>query len=298
MAMSEIASAIVMMFSVLVPGKLWYAPDQAVTFRIEPPQGGINLVLTDFLGREVQPQESTEVTEAGEVDLRKIYPQTLGRAGTHILYAVPRGGTGTANFVGTPIVIEVRIDRRRNAPPGPIVVRVEPLRYAVMTTNRGPMTMAFYYDVAPNTVANFLGLSEGGYYNGLTFHRVDKTFVIQGGDPRGDGAGGPGYSIPAEFNDRPHHEGVLSMARSNDPNSAGSQFFICLDYAKTRQLDGSYTAFGRVIEGMETVQAIAQTPVTGERPREPQIIEKVEVLPVTPDKNPYTKLQEQLQPPP
>src|SRR3989442_8101703 len=106
-----------------------------------------------------------------------------------------------------------------------MVVRVEPLRYAVMQTAHGPVTMAFYYDIAPNTVSNFLTLSEQGFYDGLTFHRIAPGFVIQGGDPRGDGTGGPGYMIDAEFSDpkdsgRSHDAGALSMARSGDPGEA------------------------------------------------------------------------------
>ena len=134
--------------------------------------------------------------------------------------------------------------------------------------------MVFYYDVVPNTAENFLRLSEEGFYDGLTFHRIVPGFVIQGGDPRGDGTGGPGYMINAEFSTKPHKEGVLSMARSGDPgegtggrprpefaNSASSQFFICLDYAQTRALDGKYTAFGEVTDGMDAVKKIAATPL-------------------------------------
>ena len=163
-----------------------------------------------------------------------------------------------------------------------------------MTTKQGPMTMAFYYDVAPHTVENFLDLAEHGYYDGLTFHRIVPGFVIQGGDPRGDGTGGPGYQIPAEFNERQHEAGVLSMARSNDPDSAGSQFFVCLDYANTKSLDNKYTAFGKVVDGFKVAQAIAAAPLEDPqagRPKEPQAIEKVEVKPVTAKENPYAAIQ-------
>ena len=121
--------------------------------------------------------------------------------------------------------------------------------------------------VAPNTVANFISLVEDGFYDGLIFHRVIPDFMIQGGDPAGNGLGGPGYSIEGEFsengfeNNLKHKRGVISMARTNDPNSAGSQFFIMVKEAS--QLDGKYAAFGKVIEGMETVDAI----VSSERDR-------------------------------
>ena len=109
-------------------------------------------------------------------------------------------------------------------------------------------------DAAPNHVASFLKLSEDGFYNGLTFHRVVPGFVVQGGCPRGDGTGGPGYSLDAEFSDRQHLSGTLAMARSADPNSAGSQFYICL--APQPSLDRQYTVFGQVTDGFEHVQEI------------------------------------------
>jgi peptidyl-prolyl cis-trans isomerase B (cyclophilin B) len=117
--------------------------------------------------------------------------------------------------------------------------------------------------VAPNTVANFISLVEDGFYDGLIFHRVIPDFMIQGGDPKGNGSGGPGYSIEGEFsengfeNNLKHERGVISMARTNDPNSAGSQFFIMVK--ESSQLDGKYAAFGNVIEGMETVDAIVSS---------------------------------------
>lgn len=117
--------------------------------------------------------------------------------------------------------------------------------------------------IAPNTVANFISLAEQGYYDGLIFHRVIPGFMIQGGDPLGDGTGGPGYRIKGEFtangfeNPLLHERGVVSMARTRDPNSAGSQFFIMVDSAP--HLDGMYAAFGRVIEGMETVDEIVMS---------------------------------------
>ena len=113
----------------------------------------------------------------------------------------------------------------------------------------------FYPDDAPNTVDNFKKLTNKGYYDGLKFHRVEPGFVIQGGDPKGNGTGGPGYTIKAEFNKKLHLEGTVAMARSNDPDSAGSQFYICL--APAPFLDRKYTVFGQVTEGMDVVHKIA-----------------------------------------
>jgi cyclophilin family peptidyl-prolyl cis-trans isomerase len=126
-------------------------------------------------------------------------------------------------------------------------------------------------------VKNFLALARIGFYNGGSFHRVIKGFMIQGGCPQGTGTGGPGYTIPAEFNATPHEAGVLSMARTNDPNSAGSQFFICL--GKHPHLDRSYTAFGRVAdeESMATVRAIGDVPTRSDRPVQPVTIDGVTV---------------------
>ena len=139
-----------------------------------------------------------------------------------------------------------------------------------------------YPDIAPNTVNNFISLVSSGFYDGLIFHRVIRGFMIQGGDPQGSGMGGPGYSIRGEFsgngfkNDLKHSRGVLSMARAMNPNSAGSQFFIM--HASAPHLDGQYAAFGKVTEGIENVDRIADTDVDyNDRPLKEQRIRKVTV---------------------
>jgi peptidyl-prolyl cis-trans isomerase B (cyclophilin B) len=138
---------------------------------------------------------------------------------------------------------------------------------AVMKTTAGEMVIEFWPDVAPKTVENFKKLAREGFYDGQAFHRIIKGFMIQGGDPLTKdaknegrfGTGGPGYQIKAEFNDRSHQKGVLSMARSADPDSAGSQFFIC--HGDASFLDRKYTAFGKVIKGDDVLDKIATTPV-------------------------------------
>lgn len=139
-----------------------------------------------------------------------------------------------------------------------------------------------YPEVAPNTVNNFISLAKSGYYNGLTFHRVIYGFMIQGGCPDGTGMGGPGYHIKGEFamngfqNDLKHTEGVLSMARSMMPDSAGSQFFIM--HKAAPHLDGQYAAFGKVIEGMEAVNEIAECDTDySDKPLDPQMIKSMSV---------------------
>jgi peptidyl-prolyl cis-trans isomerase B (cyclophilin B) len=137
---------------------------------------------------------------------------------------------------------------------------------AIINTTEGEM-VAEFLNVAPNTAANFIKLAKQGFYDGTCFHRIIKGFMIQGGDPltkdsakeHAWGTGGPGYTIKAEFNDHSHQSGVLSMARSSDPNSAGSQFFICDGDASF--LDRQYTAFGRLIKGEDVLKKIAGTPV-------------------------------------
>jgi peptidyl-prolyl cis-trans isomerase B (cyclophilin B) len=138
---------------------------------------------------------------------------------------------------------------------------------AVITTDQGEMLIEFWDDVAPKTVANFKKLATEKFYDGTAFHRIVAGFMIQGGDPltRDEsqkakwGTGGPGYNIDAEFNDRSHVRGVISMARSSDPNSAGSQFFICLDDASF--LDKKYTAFGKLVAGDKVLEALGKSEV-------------------------------------
>ena len=136
---------------------------------------------------------------------------------------------------------------------------------AVIETKFGKIEMEFFEDKAPGHVKNFKDLAKKGFYDGTIFHRVIPGFMIQGGDPNtksddrsAHGMGGPGYSINAEFNDTPHKRGVLSMARSQDPNSAGSQFFIVVK--KSSFLDGKYTAFGKVLSGMAVADQIVNAP--------------------------------------
>jgi peptidyl-prolyl cis-trans isomerase B (cyclophilin B) len=149
---------------------------------------------------------------------------------------------------------------------------------AELKTSKGPIRLTLLPDVAPGHVKNFLALAKIGYYNNLVFHRVIKGFMIQGGCPEGTGSGGPGYTIRAEFNSTPHEPGVLSMARTNDPNSAGSQFFICLE--KKTHLDNQYTAFGKTAdaESLATVKAIGDVACgPGDKPREKVVIQSVTV---------------------
>jgi len=164
------------------------------------------------------------------------------------------------------------------------------MEVAVIKTSEGEMVVQFWTDAAPNTVENFKKLAREGFYDGTIFHRIVKGFMIQGGDPNSKdpakensyGEGGPGYKIKAEFNDH-SHQLVISMARSSDPDSAGSQFFICL--APVPRLDHQYTTFGKLIKGADVLEKIGDTPVarnsSGEmsKPTKRVVIESINVAP-------------------
>ena len=164
---------------------------------------------------------------------------------------------------------------------------------AVIKTSEGDMVVQFWADAAPKTIENFKKLARSGFYNGTIFHRIVKGFMIQGGDPDSKdpgkensyGAGGPGYKIKAEFNDHPHEHGVISMARGPEPDSAGSQFFICL--APIHRLDHQYTTFGKLIKGDDVLEKIGDTPVTknsmGEmsKPTKRIVINKIDIVPAS-----------------
>ena len=161
---------------------------------------------------------------------------------------------------------------------------------AVIKTSEGDMVVQFWTDAALNTIENFKKLARAGFYNGTIFHRIVKGFMIQGGDPNSKdpakenryGEGGPGYKIKAEFNDHSHERGVISMAREPDPDSAGSQFFICL--GPVPRLDHQYTTFGKLIKGDDVLGKIGETPVSrnsmGEnsKPTKRVTIEKIDIV--------------------
>jgi peptidyl-prolyl cis-trans isomerase B (cyclophilin B) len=149
----------------------------------------------------------------------------------------------------------------------------------VLDTSLGTIRLKLDPKLAPGHVRNMIALAESGFYDSGCFHRIIKGFMIQGGCPEGTGTGGPGYKIPAEFNATPHVAGVLSMARTNDPNSAGSQFFICLDRADF--LDNKYTVFGKTADdaSLEVVKSIGSVRTgANDRPVEPVVIKKATVV--------------------
>jgi peptidyl-prolyl cis-trans isomerase B (cyclophilin B) len=164
---------------------------------------------------------------------------------------------------------------------------------AIIKTGAGEMVIEFWPDVAPKTVENFKKLAREGFYDGTCFHRIVRGFMVQGGDPLTKdpkaesrwGTGGPGHSVKAEFNEKPHVRGVVSMARSQDPDSAGSQFFICLGDA--RFLDRQYTAFGKLTKGDDVLGKLGDTPTTrsgGGENSKPTVrvgVESIKIVPAT-----------------
>ena len=179
-------------------------------------------------------------------------------------------------------------------PPDPVITggfRVEPAEDAILHTSAGDLRVAFAPDAAPATVDNFLRLARAGFYDGTLFHRVvpldrdGRPFVVQGGDPTGTGDGGPGWNLALEPSDLPHDRGVLGMARGDDPDSAGSQFYMGLSREGTARLDVQYCTFGVVIDGWPTLEALAATPIgdpsTG-RPKDPPVLLRVELVPAAP----------------
>jgi peptidyl-prolyl cis-trans isomerase B (cyclophilin B) len=163
-----------------------------------------------------------------------------------------------------------------------------PKEVAVITTTEGTMVIDFWTDAAPKTIANFKKLAKSGFYDGTCFHRVIRGFMVQGGDPLTKdasnearwGSGDPGYKIDAEFNDHSHVRGVISMARSNDPNSAGSQFFIC--HGDATFLDHKYTSFGKLIKGDDVLEKIATTPThPPDRPNKRMGVISIKIVPAS-----------------
>ena len=183
--------------------------------------------------------------------------------------------------VATPVRSEDKKEEKKDT-----AVMSEQKEVAVIKTSEGEMVAEFWPDVAPKTVENFKKLAKSGFYDGTAFHRVIKGFMIQGGDPLTKdqskqsrwGTGDPGYKIDAEFNKKSHERGVLSMARSQDPNSAGSQFFIC--HGAPKFLDGQYTAFGKLIKGDDVLEKIATTKtLPGDRPEKRMNVESIKIVP-------------------
>jgi len=238
---------------------------------------GDSLKVAPLGGAPLTPAGKLTPNAEGYADLAAIYPQM--RKGGAFIVTVPGAQPLVVNTIYNPgrgpnEIKQIAQDPQFLAIPEaqkkkilrqfePTVTTVAPLEYAVISTSAGDITVTFAYDKAPYTINNFVTLAKGGFYNNSAFHRIMKGFMAQGGDsmamdPEMAGTGGPGHQIMAEFSDMKHERGVLSMARSQDPNSAGSQFFLM--HQANAGLDGQYTAFGRITSGIEVVDKLAETP--------------------------------------
>ena len=275
----------------IAPDRLYYGVDRRVPMTVERPAGAEGDLSIRLLEPVTAAQRGTASVSEGGVDLAALFPELWSDSPT-LRYAQLFAGDTP---VGPAVVLQpmvspslARIDpRARNR----VVfgsmgdtysgIRAYVDKDVVLTTTAGEMVFRLRPDIAPNTSWNFRHLAEGGYYTDVLFHRIIDArqgrdpFVIQVGDPTGTGTGGPGYFIDLENSTLPHDFGVLSMARSSDPNSNGSQVFVALSRNGTLPLDGSYCSFAQAISGTDAILAIAATPVDQmDRPAgvEPKII--------------------------
>lgn len=280
----------------LMPERTYFGTDRPMPVAIASPAGNDAALSIRILDAENQILDRAEGVRAGDADLSAIFP-TLWEKGQErgVLYAQLYAGdapTGPA-LVLQPMVSQpyASLDPRSGQvawAPSPRTFtgyRAYTEKNVLMTTSEGDILFRMRPDHAPNTAWNFMSLAEGGFYTDIIFHRIiakPNRFVIQAGDPIGEGSGGPGYLIDLEDSKLPHDFGVISMARSRDPNSNGSQIFVCLSREGTRALDGRYTAFGEAISGAEAINAIADTPLSGERPINPPTIKSMKLVEAAP----------------
>lgn len=269
----------------LTPDQLYHGTDRPIPMTVKQPAGASGELTIQLLAPGTAEVKATASVAPGKVDLAALFPAIWKPEGAPSVYYAQLAAGGKK--AGPAVVVQplttmkyARFDPREAKgwswyePPNVVYsgVRTYVDKYAVLETSEGPITFAMRPDQAPNTCFSFLHLVEGGFYTGVKFHRIvpvtpaGQPFVIQGGDPSGNGEGGPGFMIDLEASTLAHDFGVISMARTPDPNSGGSQFFVCLSREATAPLDGNYTAFGQAIAGAETITKIEATkldPETG-----------------------------------
>ncbi|MCB1281061.1 MAG: peptidylprolyl isomerase [Salinibacterium sp.] len=286
-------------FAQLTPDRLYVGVDRVIPMTASVPDA-LNGEVTISLHKAGSAEEISRAPAAeGELDLAGLFP-SLWASGEprRVVYAQLNVGDQP---IGPAVVIQpllspataVQPPNPRSAPEfvqGPNIFsgyRTYVDKYVRWKTSQGEILYRLRPDIAPNTAFNYRQLVEGGFYTDIIFHRIvggTRSFVIQVGDPTGQGSGGPGYVIDLEQSTLPHDFGVLSMARTNDPNTNGSQVFVCLSREGTSFLDGRYTAFGEAISGAETIRAIAATPVdSSDRPNDPPVLISAELI----DADPY-----------
>ena len=285
--------------SQVVPTRTYYGIDRPVPVEISRPQGAEGILTVRLLNVESAELARSEC-EAGPADLASMFEGFWGDEASQSLVRYAQLFAGDTP-VGSAIVLQPMVTPelayltpRKELRWGGSARFVSGIRayvdkLAVMETTEGDITFRMRPDMAPNTVWNFLSLADGGYYTDVIFHRIigrrgeRAPFVIQAGDPRGEGVGGPGFFVDLERSTLPHTFGVLSMARSGDPNSNGSQVFVCLSREGTQGLDGSYTSFAEAVDGAAAIIAIESVEVgPNDRPVDPPVIERVRLVDAPP----------------
>ncbi|MFZ4574120.1 MAG: peptidylprolyl isomerase, partial [Phycisphaerales bacterium] len=262
----------------LVPDRLYYGNDRPIPMQVTVPQGATGEAKIDVYNTgTTEPAMSASVV-AGGVNLAALFPDLWSQKSTTVRYAQLKVGD---RKVGAPVVLQPLTDampaqldqqtgRPRFMPKRGMIsgYRAYVEKYAVMETTLGTVTFRYRPDQAPNTCWNSMQLISGGLYEDVVFHRIigpqegKKGFMAQCGDPTGTGMGGPGFCIDLEESKLPHDFGVLSMARSGDPNSNGSQFFLCFSREGTSFLDGSYCAFAQAIDGADVISKLESVETT------------------------------------
>ncbi len=284
----------------LTPDRLYYGVNRSIPMSIEVPSGTTGPVQIRLFPAGAESPSETADAEAGKVDLAGLFPVLWTTTKPELLYAQLFVGD---EAVGAPVVLQplvsaayatgtnpsdATINWQEIPSPAYSGLRAYTDKNVVLETTEGDITFAMRPDEAPNTVFHFMNLVEGGFYTDIIFHRIvpltanGSPFVVQAGDPTGRGDGGPGGYLDLEKSNLLHTFGVLSMARSNDPNSNGSQFFIALSRDGTAFLDTRYTGFGEAIDGADVIINLERSPVRGQRPIEPPVIKRAYTTPAAP----------------
>lgn len=285
----------------LTPDRTYYGINRAIPMTASVPSGEEGELFIDLLAPGTAERLQTASAVAGPVDLAGLFPLLWTTQNPRTLYAQLRVAEKP---IGPAVVLQPLLSPERATLDQQTrqVVFTRPQtvyaglrawvdQHVILSTTEGEIEFRMRPDHAPNTVWNFMHLVEGGFYTDIAFHRIVPThpsgqpFVIQAGDPTGQGSGGPGYAIDLENSRLPHQFGVLSMAREGDPNTNGSQFFICLSRPATQHLDRAYAAFGEAVRGAEVIVAIERTPLEDAqagRPRNPPKITSARLTPAPP----------------
>ena len=273
-------------FAQLTPDRLYYGVGREIPIVVKVPEGKQGEAVIELLRPQTAEKVATASVLPGKVNLATLFPNLWNTKTPSLLYAQLSVG---GEKIGPALVLQSMTNPKyagmQPGNPKPVFqamsdtysgLRIYVDKDVELDTDKGSILFRMRPDMAPNTVWNFRELAGGGFYTDVVFHRIvaklpnGNPFVIQVGDPTASGSGGPGYAIDLEESTLPHDFGVLSMARSGDPNSNGSQVFVCLSREGTKALDGGYTAFAQAIKGADVIQAIAAAPTSaGDRPIDP-----------------------------